>query len=83
MCGREKAKMSYQTSPLALIPFDKEPLLPVPGVVGERTVSETRTARIEPRLIHDVHDPAGVQPPQAEIPGNDRHGIAWLDRRLG
>src|SRR5512135_1274044 len=63
------------------IPFDKEPLLPRPGVVGERTVSETEPPD-RPRFIHDVHDPAGVQPPQADLVDNHRHDLAGQDHRF-
>src|SRR5208282_1110776 len=63
------------------IPFNKEPLLARSGVIGERTVSKTEPPD-RPQFIHDVDDPAGVQPPEADLVGNYRHDLASMDRRL-
>src|SRR5208337_3014746 len=64
------------------IPFDEESLLTRLGVIGERAVGKAVTLD---RLlfIHDVHNAASVQPPESDIPGNDRHDLPSLDRRLG
>src|SRR5271157_647792 len=64
------------------IPFDKKTLLPRSSVIGKRPVGKAVTLD---RLlfIHDVHNAASVQPPESEVPDNDRHDLPGLDRRLG
>src|SRR5208337_3940978 len=68
--------------PRHTIPFDKKTLLPRSSMIGKRPVGKAVTLD---RLlfIHDVHNAASVQPPESEVPGNDRHDLPSLDRRLG
>jgi len=39
-------------------------------------------SRMERVLVYHGHDAAGVEPPQANGPGQDRHHLTFFDRRV-
>ena len=63
------------------VPLDQETLLPAPRMVRQRAVGEAEPLH-RPVLVHHDYDAAGVEPPQADGPGQDRHHLPFLDRRV-
>src|SRR4029077_352228 len=63
-----------------VVPLDHEPLLSLLGVVRQRAVSEPE-ADDRTFVVEGVDDPAGVERPEAEVPGEDRDRDPRLQRR--